>query len=143
MEFKTSDNCHKPIKSHWLGNAARSVQKVKYGCKNCEKDEYGLCWLYFQNFHPFSPFQLINYCQTQLKLPTNCKTLKFTQQNQQGFPGIRSRNSSRNLLAQNILLKSDRWAHSQHISHPRASSPPPPQEMQNLMHMLHIVFFFI
>ena len=25
MEFKTSDNSYKPIKSHWLGNAARSV----------------------------------------------------------------------------------------------------------------------
>ena len=25
MEFKTSDNRYKPIKSHWLGNAARSV----------------------------------------------------------------------------------------------------------------------
>ena len=81
----------------------KCVQKVKYGCKNCEKDEFGLCWLYIQNFHPFPHFQLINYCQTQLKPPTNCKTLKFTQQNQQGFPGIR--NSSRNLLAQNILLK--------------------------------------
>ena len=25
MEFKTSDNSYKPIKSHWLGNASRSV----------------------------------------------------------------------------------------------------------------------
>ena len=25
MEFKTSDNGYKPIKSHWLGNATRSV----------------------------------------------------------------------------------------------------------------------
>ena len=25
MEFKTLDNSYKPIKSHWLGNAARSV----------------------------------------------------------------------------------------------------------------------
>ena len=25
MEFKTSDNSYKPMKSHWLGNAARSV----------------------------------------------------------------------------------------------------------------------
>ena len=25
MEFKTSDNSYKPIKSHWLGNAARSM----------------------------------------------------------------------------------------------------------------------
>ena len=40
-----------------------------------------------------------------VKLPTNCKTPKFTQQIQQGFPGIR--NSSRNLLAQNILL--EKW----------------------------------
>ena len=59
IEFKTSDmyNSYKPIKSHWLGNATRSVQKVKfkYGCKNCEKDEFGLCWLYFQNLHLFSP----------------------------------------------------------------------------------------
>ena len=57
MEFKTSDNSYKPIKSHWLGNAAcqKCVQKVKYGCKICEKDEFGLCWLYFPKSHSFFP----------------------------------------------------------------------------------------
>ena len=91
MEFTTSENSYKPIKRHWLGNAS----KVKYGCKMCEKVEFGLCWLFPKIFTPVPPFQLINYCQTQLIFPTNCKTLKFTQQNQQSFPGIR--NSSRNL----------------------------------------------
>ena len=33
----------------------KCVQKVKYGCKFCEKDEFGLRWLYFQSFHRFSP----------------------------------------------------------------------------------------
>ena len=47
-----------PTQQQGLG-AHQHVQdipyKVKYGCKIGEKDEFGLCWLYFQNFHPFSP----------------------------------------------------------------------------------------
>ena len=68
--------------------------------KICEKDEFGLCWLYFQNFHPFSP--LLAYklyiAKHNLNPQQTAKHSSLHNKNQQGFPGIR--NSSRNLLAQ-------------------------------------------
>ena len=140
MEFNTSDNNYKPIKSHQLGNASSSVQKVKYGCKICENDEVGLYWLSFQNFPPFPPFQHINYCQTQLKLPTNCKNPSLNNKTNSAF--LESEIVVEIYWPKIYFYKSGKWAHSQDISHPRASSPtPPPQGMQNLMHMSHIVFF--
>ena len=114
MEFNTSNNSYKPIKSHWLGNASESV------CRKWNMDvKFVKRWVLlmlaiFLNFSPLSPLSLIHYCQTQLKLPTNCKTLKFTQQNQQGFLEL----ASRNLLAQNIQMG------SQPTYIPPASLPP-------------------
>ena len=95
---------------------------MKYGCTICENDEFGLYWLYLQKFSPFSPFLACKLLPKTIKLPTNCKTLKFAQQNQQGFPKIR--NSRRNLLVQNILL--EKWQMGLQPTYiPPASLPPP------------------
>jgi len=45
------------------------MQKVKYGCKICEKDESGLCCIYFQNFHPFPPFLGYKFLPNTTKTP--------------------------------------------------------------------------
>ena len=141
MEFNTSDNSYQPIKSHRLGNASRSVcRKRNMDVKFVKMMSLAYTGYISKNFHPFPPFQLINYCQTQPKLPTNCKTPKFTQQNQQGFPGIR--NSRRNLLAQNILLEKKQMC-SQPTNIPPVSSPPSPSlgDVESNAHVTYCFFY--
>ena len=49
MELKTFGNSYKPVKATGLATPPGVCVKLKYGCKICEKYEFGLCWLYFQN----------------------------------------------------------------------------------------------
>ena len=142
MVFKTSNNSYKPIKSHRLGNASRSVQKVKYGCKICEKDEFGLCWLYFQNFHPFSP--LLAY----KLLPNTCNL-----NSQQTAKHSSLHDKTNRAFLESEIVVEIYWPKysfrkvanglTDKIYPTREPPPPPFQFMQNVMHLSHIVFFSI
>ena len=89
----------------------RMCVESEYGwifCKNFKMSLAFKSWLYFQQFNPFFPFLICKLLPNTIRVWTNCKPLKFNQQNQQGFPGIR--NSSINLL-KTYLEESNKWAH--------------------------------
>ena len=56
MEFKTADNRYKPIKSHWLGNATRSVcRKWNIDAKFVKKMSLAYAGYISKKIHPFFP----------------------------------------------------------------------------------------
>ena len=59
MEFKTSDNSYKPIKSHWPGNSSRSVcRKWNMDVKFVKKMSLAYAGYISKILTPFPPFSL-------------------------------------------------------------------------------------